>query len=506
MAVIGELIRKAIDVYGSITSEPDPIKAQLDVLQNLLRKARLTAFGKKYNFTGILDSPDLVTAFQQEVPVHDYDKLYTDWWHYLLEGHQNVTWPGGQSYFALSSGTTSTSKSIPVTDDMLVAIRKSGIEQVMSLKNFDLPADFFEKQILMLGSSVSLIEKDDHEEGEISGISAANIPAWFRSYYKPGLDIASIPDWDERVQRIAQEAPNWDIGSLSGIPSWIELMLKEVIAYNKLSTIHDIWPNLQVYTSGGVAFAPYRKSMESLLARPLTYIDTYLTSEGYLATQKRPDTSSMALIVDNGIFFEFVPFVDANMDEQGRVKADATVLSLAQAEENVDYVLLISTVSGTWRYMIGDTVMITDKQRAEINITGRTKHYLNVVGEQLSVHQMNQAMQKMQQQFDVEIKEFVVAAVRKEGEYINKWYVGANRLLDNPAFTTALDEELQATNKNYKVARSKSVKGVEADVIPVEHFYRWSEEYKKMGGQTKIPRVMKEEDFLDFGTYVSGLA
>jgi len=506
MAVIGELIRKAIDVYGSITSEPDPIKAQLDVLQNLLRKARLTAFGKKYNFTGILDSPDLVTAFQQEVPVHDYDKLYTDWWHYLLEGHQNVTWPGGQSYFALSSGTTSTSKSIPVTDDMLVAIRKSGIEQVMSLKNFDLPADFFEKQILMLGSSVSLIEKDDHEEGEISGISAANIPAWFRSYYKPGLDIASIPDWDERVQRIAQEAPNWDIGSLSGIPSWIELMLKEVIAYNKLSTIHDISPNLQVYTSGGVAFAPYRKSMESLLARPLTYIDTYLTSEGYLATQKRPDTSSMALIVDNGIFFEFVPFVDANMDEQGRVKPDAPVLSLAQAEENVDYVLLISTVSGTWRYMIGDTVMITDKQRAEINITGRTKHYLNVVGEQLSVHQMNQAMQKMQQQFDVEIKEFVVAAVRKEGEYINKWYVGANRLLDNPAFTTALDEELQATNKNYKVARSKSVKGVEADVIPVEHFYRWSEEYKKMGGQTKIPRVMKEEDFLDFGTYVSGLA
>jgi hypothetical protein len=506
MAVIGELIRKAIDVYGSITSEPDPIKAQLDVLQNLLRKARLTAFGKKYNFTGILDSPDLVTAFQQEVPVHDYDKLYTDWWHYLLEGHQNVTWPGGQSYFALSSGTTSTSKSIPVTDDMLSSIRKSGIEQVMSLKNFDLPADFFEKQILMLGSSVSLIEKDDHEEGEISGISAANIPAWFRSYYKPGLDIASIPDWDERVQRIAQEASNWDIGSLSGIPSWIELMLKEVIAYNKLETIHDIWPNLQVYTSGGVAFEPYRKSMESLLARPLTYIDTYLSSEGYLATQKRPDTSSMALIVDNGIFFEFVPFVDNNMDEQGRVKAEAQVLSLAQVEENVDYVLLISTVSGTWRYMIGDTVMITDKQRAEIKITGRTKHYLNVVGEQLSVHQMNQAMQKMQQQFDVEIKEFIVAAVRKDGEYINKWYVGADRPLDDPAFTTALDEELQATNKNYKVARSKSVKGVEVDVIPVEHFYRWSEEYKKMGGQTKIPRVMNEEDFLDFGNYVSGLA
>ncbi len=506
MAVFGELIRKAIDVYGFVTSEPDPAEAQRAVLKTLLTKARLTAFGKKHQFTELLASDDIVAAFQQEVPVHDYDKMYSDWWHYLLEGHQNVTWPGGQQYFALSSGTTSNSKSIPVTDDMLDSIRKSGIQQVMSLKNFDLPADFFEKQIMMLGSSVSLIEKDDHEEGEISGISAANIPTWFRGYYKPGIDIASISDWDEKVRQIALEAPNWDIGSLSGIPSWIEMMLKEVIAYNKLDTIHDIWPNLQVYTSGGVAFEPYRKSFETLLAKPLTYIDTYLTSEGYLATQKRPDTSSMALIVDNGIFFEFVPFGDENMDEEGRVKQDATILSLEQTEENVDYVLLISTVSGAWRYMIGDTVMITDKSRAEINITGRTKHFLNVVGEQLSVHQMNKAMQVMQEQFDVEIKEFVVAAVRKDGEYINKWYIGANKELDGAVMAASLDNELSNTNKNYKVARSKSLKGVEAEVIPVAHFYRWSEEFKKLGGQAKIPRVMKEDDFIEFEQYVKGLS
>ena len=505
MAVIGELIKKAIDVYGFITSEPDPVKAQRDVLQHLLTKARLTAFGKKHDFTKILTSEDIVQAYQRAVPVHDYDKLYNDWWHYLLEGHQNVTWPGSQQYFALSSGTTSTSKAIPVTDDMLDSIRQSGIQQVMSLKNFDLPADFFTKQIMMLGSSVSLIEKDDHQEGEISGISAANIPAWFRGYYKPGIEIASIMDWDERVRRIAEEAPTWDIGSLSGIPSWIELMLKEVISHNKLNTIHDIWPNLQVYTSGGVAFEPYRKSFDALLARPLTYIDTYLASEGYLATQKRPDTSSMALILDNGIFFEFVPFVDKNMDEEGRVRPDATVLSLEQAEENIDYVLLISTVSGAWRYMIGDTVMITDKQRSEIKITGRTKHFLNVVGEQLSVHQMNQAMQKMQQQFDIDIKEFLVSAIRKDGEYINKWFIGSDRIIDGQDMAASLDKELRETNKNYNVARSKSLKGVEAEVIPVEKFYRWSEEYKKLGGQTKIPRVMKENDFLDFEQYVQTL-
>lgn len=506
MAVFGELIRKAIDVYGFVTSEPDPVEAQREVLKNLLTKARLTAFGKKHRFSELLNSNDMIAAFQQEVPIHDYDKLYSDWWHYLLEGHQNVTWPGGQSYFALSSGTTSTSKSIPVTDDMLDSIRKSGIQQVMSLKNFDLPSDFFEKQILMLGSSVSLIEKDDHQEGEISGISAANIPAWFRTYYKPGVDIASISDWDEKVRQIAIEAPKWDIGSLSGIPSWVEMMLKEVIAYNKLNTIHDIWPNLQVYTTGGVAFEPYRKSLETLLARPLIYIDTYLTSEGYLATQKRPDTASMALIIDNGIFFEFVPFVDENMDEEGRVKQDATVLSLEQAEENTDYVLLISTVSGTWRYMIGDTVMITDKSRSEIKITGRTKHFLNVVGEQLSVHQMNNAMQAMQKQFDMEIKEFVVSAIRKDGEYINKWYIGSNKVVDSLAMAASLDSELSNTNKNYKVARSKSLKGVEAEVIPVEHFYRWSEDFKKLGGQVKIPRVMKEDDFLEFEQYIKSLS
>ncbi|WP_128545489.1 GH3 family domain-containing protein [Larkinella soli] len=506
MAVIGEFIRKAIDVYGSITSEPDPVKAQADVLWNLLNKAKGTAFGRKYNFGRILESDHFVRAFQQEVPTHDYDKMFNDWWHYLLEGHQNVTWPGGQRYFALSSGTTSNSKSIPVTDDMLDSIRRSGMQQVMSLKNFDLPADFFTKQIMMLGSSVSLIQKDDHEEGEISGISAANLPTWFRSFYKPGIEIASIKDWDEKVRRIAQEAPKWDIGSLSGIPSWVEMMLEEVIRYNRVQTIHDLWPNLQVYTTGGVAFEPYRKSLEKLFARPLIYLDTYLASEGYMATQKRPGTSSMALILDNGIFFEFVPFTDENMDEDGRVRPSARVLTLEEAEENTDYVLLISTVSGTWRYMIGDTVMITDKQRSEIRITGRTKHFLNVVGEQLSVHQMNKAMQKMQKQFDLEIREFVVASIRKDGQHINRWYIGADKEVDHQRFAEALDAELCEANKNYKVARSRALKAVEAEVIPVEQFYRWSEEFKKLGGQTKIPRVMKEEDFQEFEQYIKGLS
>lgn len=508
MTVIGELIKKAIDVTGFIVGNPDPIKYQEEVLKNLIEKAKFTAFGKKFNFNTLVNSENIIKDFQKAVPIFDYDKMNEDWWHYLLEGHQNVTWPGGQKYFALSSGTTSNSKHIPVTDDMLDSIRKSGIQQIMSLKNFDLPAEFFEKQILMLGSSTDLIEKEDHLEGEISGISASNIPLWFKGYYKPGEEIAGIKDWDEKMRKISEEAPKWDIGSLSGIPSWVELMLKAIIDYHQLNNIHEIWPNLQVYTSGGVAFEPYRKSFEKLLAHPIIYIDTYLASEGYLATQRRPNTSSMSLSTNNGIFFEFVPFTDKNMDSEGRVNQDAEVLSFAEAKENENYVLLISTVAGAWRYMIGDTVKITNKELAEIEITGRTKHYLNVVGSQLSVHQMNKALGLLENSYDFQIKEFVVAAVHKNDVYIHKWYLGIEKdgsAYDKDKIALALDMLLKENNKNYAVARTKALKGVEVELVKVDKFYKWSEDKKNLGGQAKIPRVMKEEDFLDFEKYINEL-
>jgi len=502
MAVIGELIKKAIDLTGYIMSEPDHIKNQEEVLRNLVEKAKLTAFGKAYHFAEILQSNDIISSFQKNVPIHDYDKMNADWWHYLLEGHQNVTWPGGQKYFALSSGTTSNSKHIPVTDDMVDAIRKSGIQEIMNLKAFDLPADFFEKQILMLGSSTNLIEKDDHLEGEISGISASNIPGWFGGFYKPGREIADIKDWDERVKRIVEEAPGWDIGCLSGIPAWIELMLKEIIKHYKLKNIHEIWPNLQVYTTGGVAFEPYRKSLEKLFAHPLIYIDTYLSSEGFIAIQKRPETSSMALFTGNGIFFEFVPMNGDCVNADGLIKPDAPVITLKDTEENSEYVLLISTVSGAWRYMIGDTVTITDKSRAEIKITGRTKHFLNVVGEQLSVNQMNDALRILEKDFDLVMTEFIVSAIHKGDDYINKWYISTDKFPDAIKVAESLDNALQISNKNYKVARGKALKGVEVVLVRDTIFHKWSEDTKKLGGQVKIPRVMKEEDFLEFENFV----
>ncbi len=505
MAIIGEIIKRVIDVNGLISKPTIPSEAQREVLIDMLKKARHTAFGRKYGFSSILAETDPIQAFQRTVPLYDYDKIHEEWWHYLHEGHENITWPGGQRYFALSSGTTSNSKAIPVTDDMLVAIKKSGIQQILSLKNFDLPADFFEKDIMMLGSSTQLKEHNGFLEGEISGISASNLPLWFRKFYKPGKRIAASKDWDERVRKIAKAAGKWDISSMTGIPSWSEILLKEIIRYNKIDTIHDIWPNLRVYSTGGVAFGPYRKSFETLFAKPMIYIDTYLASEGYLATQKRPETNAMALIVDNGIFFEFVDFSEENLDELGRVKQGAQVLTLEEAEEGKEYVLLISTVAGAWRYMIGDTVIVTDKERAEIIISGRTKHYLNVVGEQLSVHQMNDAIQELQEHFNLQIEEFTVAAIRRGEKYINKWYLGADKDYTSPEITEFLDTALQTRNKNYAVARRQALDGIEVNVIPVTYFHRWSEHFKKLGGQTKIPRVMSEEQFDEFEKFISAL-
>src|SRR5690606_29992203 len=179
MAIIGEIIKRTIDVTGYISGDPQPAKAERRVLLELLEKAKHTAFGKNYHFEAVLADADPVQSFQRAVPIYDYDKLYAEWWHYLHKGHQNVTWPGGQRYFALSSGTTTNSKAIPVTNDMLDAIKRSGIQQIMSLRNFDLPGDFFGKQIMMLGSSTALTANGEFLEGEISGISAANIPLWF---------------------------------------------------------------------------------------------------------------------------------------------------------------------------------------------------------------------------------------------------------------------------------------------------------------------------------------
>ncbi|WP_067150560.1 GH3 family domain-containing protein [Pseudotamlana agarivorans] len=506
MAIIGNIIKGVINLKEAITFETNAVEEQQKVLKDLLEKAKNTAFGKHYKFQDILDSENPEQAFSENIPFHDYNKMSEEWWHKLVEGESDITWPGKPDYFALSSGTTGkTSKRIPVTDDMIEAIQQAGIKQVFALSNFDLPAEFFEKEIMMLGSSTDLNQNKEHLEGEISGISASRIPDWFRGYYKPGEKIAKIDDWDERVSHIAKNAKNWDIGALSGIPSWLELMLSEVIKYHNAKTIHDVWPNLQVYTSGGVAFGPYEKSFNALLEKPITVIDTYLASEGFIAYQERPDTKAMKLIVDNGIYFEFVPFKPEYVNQDGSIKESAPCLSIADVELDQDYVLIISTVSGAWRYLIGDTIAFTNLEKHEIVITGRTKFFLNTVGSQLSVNKMDDAVQYLEEKLDVKIPEYTLAAKRINDEFYHCWYLGSE--MDNPdteQIAKYLDDFLAEANKNYKVARSKALKGVKVTVVKPAVFHEWSGSNKKKGGQVKMERVMNEEKFEAWEDFAKG--
>ncbi|MCB0688013.1 MAG: GH3 auxin-responsive promoter family protein [Saprospiraceae bacterium] len=507
MAIIGSIIKGVINVADALASRENHVEEQAKVLKDLLQTAKDTQFGKFYNFSEILESDNIAKSFAERVPYFDYHKINEEWWSKLHQGEDHVTWPDTPSYYALSSGTTgNTSKRIPVTDAMLKSIQNAGIKQVLALHNFDLPADFFEKEIMMLGSSTSLHERSDNSmEGEISGISASNIPFWFRGYYKPGEEIAEIEDWDERIQRIADRASEWDIGALSGIPSWIELMLEKVIEVNKLENIHQVWPNLQLYTSGGVAFAPYQKSFNALLGKPVQVIDTYLASEGYLATQIRPESDAMQLITDNGIYFEFVPFKPEYINADGSLTGEAPSLTLAEVEMGQDYVLIISTVSGAWRYMIGDTVEFTDLDRMEIKITGRTKFFLNTVGSQLSVNKLDEGVQHVEKKLNTHIKEYTICAKRfDDDEFYHSWYLGTETEEDPEKVADILDGFLQEVNKNYKVARSKALKGVKVHLISPDIFQEWNALHKKKGGQVKMERVMSQEKFKEWEKFVSG--
>ncbi|WP_027394620.1 GH3 family domain-containing protein [Aquimarina latercula] len=504
MAIIGSLIKGAINLKDALSPELNHEESQQRVLEELLTTASNTEFGKNYDFENILKSKNIQEEFANKVPYFDYHQLLEKWWGRVIDGESNVTWPGSPDYFALSSGTTGKkSKRIPVTNEMIESIRRAGIKQVEALSNFDLPASFFEKDIMMLGSSTDLQEREGHLEGEISGISASNIPFWFEGFYKPGKEIAKIDDWDKRVHKIAENAKSWDIGALSGIPSWMELMIQKVIEYHNVENIHDIWPNLQVYTSGGVAFSPYEKSFNSLLKQPITVIDTYLASEGFIACQERPETDAMKLITDNGIYFEFVPFQPEYINQDGSLKQEAPSITLKEVETDQDYVLLITTVSGAWRYIIGDTIEFTNVERAEIRITGRTKFFLNVVGSQLSVNKMNAALREIEEKFDIEIPEFTLAATRIHDEFYHHWYLGSETTIDNTMLAKELDEVLKKANKNYKVARSKALKGVKVTTVSPIVFSEWSGAQKKKGGQVKMERVMSEEKFATWEAFIS---
>lgn len=482
----------------------DPRRMQLRVLKKLLTKARYTEFGQQFGFDEILLSKHPGKKFQQRVPTYDYSKLYSAFWHKTLQGVPDVCWPGQIKFFALSSGTSeAASKYIPITKDLIKANTLTSLRQLFSLTSYqDVNFGALPKGWLMLGGSTELQKGPTYYAGDLSGIQQKNIPFWFQRLYKPGKKIARVRDWETKIEEIVENAPNWDIGFIIGVPAWLQLCMERIIERYQLNNIHDLWPNLSFYVHGGVAFEPYKRSFEKLLGKPITYIETYLASEGFLAYQSRQHAKGMKLAINNNIFFEFVPFDDKHFDAEGNLLPDAEAYMIHEVEEGREYAILISTNAGAWRYLIGDTVRFVDLEHLEIVITGRTKHFLSLVGEHLSVENMNRAVQMVSADMNVCIPEFTVAGVPVGSFFGHHWFIACDDPVDEKQLQQRLDACLQQINDDYAVERRHALKEVKVTVLPEHAFIDFLASKGKIGAQHKFPRVLKGKMWDDWQAFL----
>jgi len=460
MTLLGNLIKQGIRIRESLDQDyTPPVELQKTEFRKLIIASRNTQFGKAYNFSGILQSLKKHNAkvfyqdFKAQVPVHDYTSMYEKWWYKCLQGEKDVTWPGAIKYFALSSGTSgASSKHIPVSLEMVKAIQKTSVRQILSLSRYEgLPSSVFEGGTLM-----------------------------------------GKKDWEDKLDQMTIKAKDWNITIIAGVPAWITILLEKIIKHYDLNNIHEIWPNFEIYVHGGVAFEPYKKGFQRLLGRDINYIETYLASEGFIAFQANQGVDSMRLVLNNGIFYEFIPFTEENFDEEGNMVADPHTLMVDEVEENIEYAVLISTCSGAWRYLIGDTIKFVSKADSEIVITGRTKHFLSLCGEHLSVDNMNRALLEVSNDMGFDLKEFTVLGVKHGSLFGHEWYVGTdNPDIDEASAKEKLDSRLKELNDDYKVERIAALKDISVKILPNDVFIEFMERNGKVGGQNKFPRVLK---------------
>ena len=484
----------------------DPRRQQIRVLKKLMKKARFTEFGQKYRFDDILLSKHPAKKFQEIVPIHDYNKIYEEWWKKTLEGVPDVTWPGKIKYYALSSGTSeAASKYIPVTKELLRSNSINFIRQLLSLIRYDeANKRAMTKGFLFLGGATDLQKgKAGWYAGDLSGILAKKRPFWFQTFYKPGGRIAAISDWNQKLHEIVEHATEWDIGYIVGVPAWCQMCMEMVIEHYQVKNIHEIWPNFSFFVHGGVAFEPYKKSFEKLLGKPIVYIENYLSSEGFLGYKTREHAKGMQLILNNNIFFEFVPFDDKNFDHDGKMVDEPEAYMIHEVEEGKEYALLMSTNAGSWRYLLGDTIKFVDLEKTEVVITGRTKHFLSLTGEHLSVDNMNKTIELISEEFNISIPEYTVAGLPYGTFFAHQWYIATNDKVDAELIAKRIDENLRLLNDDYATERDSALKEVFCKVLPEEKFMKFMELKGKLGSQHKFPRVMKDKMLDEWNRFLS---
>lgn len=503
MAIIGKLLKKTTEItYKRNFNKGKEYINQLRTLEQLIEKAKDTNFGETYFFNSILENRDGVVNYQRSVPITEYEAFYDTWLRDSIKGVKDHTWPGRIKHYALSSGTTgSPSKRIPVTEEMIRSFQKTSIKQLSTLHELDLPETFFTTSILAVGGCTKLTKKQTHIEGDLSGILKKYTSFVVTPFTKPGNRIAGLRNWNEKLERMVEKAPSWNIGIVAGVPSWCILLMEKIIERYNLTTIHDIWPNFHVYVHGGVYMKPYLARLEKVTEKKIHCLDTYLASEGYFAYQTSPEREGMKLLLNSGIFYEFVPFTSEFFDENGVIIDHYKAFTLSEVNEGIDYAIIITTNAGLWRYMIGDLVRFIDLEEREIKITGRIKQFLSVWGEHLSLDNINTAIQTVSQREKIDITEFCLFANVEKQEH--NWFLGSSDQFDAAEIIQKLDAELCAINDDYAATRKYNLKMPTATSVTIDTFYQFMEFIGKAGSQNKIPRVMNADQAVKWVNFLT---
>ena len=471
-----------------------PIEVQNEWFEDLIDTAKYTEFGKKYNFSSLKK----LNQFKETVPVHDYEDLkpYVE---RLMKGEQNLIWPTETRWFAKSSGTTADkSKFIPVTREALEECHYKGGKDMLSIYcTHHSDTQVFTGRTLMMGGSSQTIDPDtDSYHGDLSSIIIQNLPFWADIMRTPNRETALMRDFEEKLDIMAKVTVKENVTSLSGVPSWMLILLNKILEQNNSTNINEIWPNLEVFFHGGVAFNPYRPQFKEIIGSPrMNYMETYNASEGFFGIEDLSEKGELLLMLDYGIFYEFAPMSEWN-------KKFPKTLTLDEIELDTNYALIISTNAGLWRYKIGDTIKFTSKYPFRIKVSGRTKHFINAFGEEVIIDNAEIALSYACKKTDATIEEYTAAPVYLTNSEAGKhqWLIEFSR---NPTnlieFTKLLDEKLQEINSDYEAKRkgNMALKMPLVESLPKNSFYNWMKSRNKLGGQNKVPRLSNNRDYID---------
>ena len=470
-----------------------PNEVQEELLMNLIRRAENSVVGAQYNFSSITS----YTTFSERVPVSSYEDLQP-----LIErtrqGEQNVFWDAPIKWFAKSSGTTNAkSKFIPVSNDALEDCHYKGSKDLLCLYlNNNEDSEMFLGKSLRLGGSSQIYEDKETLFGDLSAILIENMPIWAEFSSTPSNKISLMSEWETKLTAIINETKNENVTSFAGVPSWMLVLMNRMLEETGKGNILEVWPNLEVYFHGGVNFEPYREQYQKLLPKAdFKYYEIYNASEGFFAIQDLNDSSDLLLMLDYGIFYEFIP-----MDTFGT--PNQRVIRLAEVELFKNYAVVITTNSGLWRYLIGDTVRFTSLNPYRIRVSGRTKHHINVFGEELMVENTDQAIAKSCQLTQTEVVDYTVAPIFMDGKEkgAHEWMI---EFKQNPKdinqFRKVLDDTLQSLNSDYEAKRynNMTLNPLVINVARKDLFYDWLKDKDKLGGQHKIPRLSNKRDYLE---------